>query len=662
MNWHSSPITFNRKNNNESSEKRIQQKKGILTRLITLTLISFIVNAPQMIIVASPSSEPTINNDMVFSLKCINSLEIENVKKYPNSPNYDEPVTVTTKINKGSYEIDEVILKYQIGSDSWTKVSMSLENSEYVAVIPAQQYGLRINYKVIALDTGGNSNVSPVYSYTVGDFVAPAISDVVLVPSTPNPGLSVTVTAKVTEPIAASGVKNALLWYNNASVWSSKLMTFHKGLWITTIPGQPSGSSIQLFVKAFDNAGNYDQTSTFRYTVNTFNSPPTAEFSSPSSANTNKVVNFDASASYDSDGSIIKYNWDFGDGTTATGVITSHAYDNEGEYVVTLTVMDNRATSDSVSKSILIENLPSVQVNNLPKAIFTEQPKTAHATETITFDASESYDTDGTITTYTWNFGDETTATGMIAPHVYENSGSYIVKLTVTDNEEATDSTTLIKTILNNAPVAGFTQTSEEANKYEEVVFDASESFDVDGTIVEHVWNFGDETTATGITVDHSYSNRGVYTVTLIVTDNEGATDSTTSTVNVVNQEPLAIFTANTMSVTENQAIQFDASESYDTDGTITTYTWNFGDETTATGATTEHTYTQEGNFTVTLTVTDNEGASASTNTTVNVVAEPAVTLAVLSVIGLGITALTATLLYGLFIRRNKKKKSKKSY
>ena len=161
--------------------------------------------------------------------------------------------------------------------------------------------------------------------------------------------------------------------------------------------------------------------------------------------------------------------------------------------------------------------------------------------------------------------------------------------------------------------------------------------------------------------MDHAYEDDGVYTVTLTVIDDDDATGSATATKNVLNRPPIALFTENATIVSRDEAIHFDASESYDPDGTIVNYLWDFGDGNTTTGVTSDHAYSEDGNYTVTLTVTDDDGASASlvaakiveTETEI----ETALSLAVLSVIGLGVTALTATLLYGLFIRRKKKKK-----
>ncbi|MCB0920021.1 MAG: PKD domain-containing protein, partial [Actinobacteria bacterium] len=99
----------------------------------------------------------------------------------------------------------------------------------------------------------------------------------------------------------------------------------------------------------------------------------------------------------------------------------------------------------------------------------------------------------------------------------------------------------------------------------------------------------------------------------LTVTDNTGATSTishsiTTTDPAPANQDPTAAFTSD---VTNLEA-SFDATSSSDPDGSITSYDWDFGDTTTATGATTSHTYTTAGDHTVTLTVTDNTGATST--------------------------------------------------
>jgi len=545
-------------------------------------------------------------NDMVFSLVPLCPLEIVSVIRSPETPNYDQSVTVKAQVTKGCADIASVILSYQIDSTSWINVTMNLEYGLYVAGIPAQPYNTAVNYKVYASDTAGNSDVSELFSYAVGDFVPPVISNVIHVPNSPYHYGSVTVSAKVTEPADASGVKNVTLWYTAAGTWAFTDMTLHEGLWTADIPGQCGGLHVNFFVEAFDNAGNNAETSTFGYTVIIPNWPPIAEFSeSASIVYTGEVIDFDASGSYDTDGYIVGYSWDFGDGNTDSGVTVSHSYVDDGEYTVILRVVDDDGAVGSKTASIIVKNRPPVADLSTSAAILDKE-------ETVTFNASGSYDPDGIIVSYSWDFGDGTTATGITVSHAYSDDGSYSVTLTVTDNDGATDTAHATKTVRNRPPVASFTETAETVDTNENISFDASESYDPDGIIVSYSWDFGDGNTATGVEVDHAYEDDGVYTVTLTVIDDDDATGSATATKNVLNRPPIASFTENATIVSKDEAIHFDASESHDPDGTIVNYLWDFGDGNTTTGVTSDHAYSEDGNYTVTLNVTDDDGASAS--------------------------------------------------
>jgi PKD repeat protein len=763
-------------------------------------------------------------NDMVFSLFYICPLEIVSVSRSPVDPNYGQSVTISAFVSPGSAAIDSVILSYQVESGSWIDIPMSLDSGFYIADIPVQPYDTAVNYEVSANDTFGFSDVSMVYSYTVGDFVPPVISNILQVPESPKPNEAVTVSANVAEPAEASGVQKVTLRYTSDTVWFAVDMTLQCGLWTGTIPGQGADTTVNYLIEALDTAGNVGKTSTFSYLLTLPNSPPVADFSvSPSTVSTGGVMNFDASASYDPDGFINGYIWDFGDGTAGSGVTTSHSYADDGEYAVIITVVDDDGATASKIVSVVATNRPPVAdidsstamldkketvtfnaggsydpdgtivsyvwnfgdgvtatgvsvshsysnigsytvtlivtdddgatdtdsttktvknkspvaiitetdekiysgdliifnagesydpdgtivsyvwgfgdgstataivtshtyednnsylvtltvtdndgetdsievtkivLNSPPVAAFTETAGTVNTDETVSFDASESYDIDGTIVSYSWDFGDGTTATGVSVQHDYSQDETYTVSLTVTDDDGATGTTSSTITVLNSPPVASFTESAETVSTDESIHFDASESYDSDGSIVSYAWDFGDGTTATGVTADHAYADNRAYIVTLTVTDDDAATGSFTATKSVLNRPPTALFTDNATTVTQNEAIHFDASESYDSDGSIVSYAWDFGDGTTATGVTADHTYSEDGINTVTLTVTDNDGTSSSITAEKTVVTETAVPLAVLSVIGLGVTALTLTLLYGLFIRRRKKKEN----
>ncbi|MEQ1859335.1 MAG: PA14 domain-containing protein [Chthoniobacteraceae bacterium] len=161
------------------------------------------------------------------------------------------------------------------------------------------------------------------------------------------------------------------------------------------------------------------------------------------------------------------------------------------------------------------------------------------------------------------------------------------------------------------------------------ISFNGTSSGDPDGSVVAYAWTFGDGGAATGATPTRTYAAPGSYTVTLTVTDNEGATATTTTTATisaVANQPPVAR-PGGPYAGGVGQAIAFSGLASSDPDGSIAAYAWNFGDGTTATGATPSRAYAAAGSYTVTLTVTDNQNATASATTTSTVTGAPAVAL-----------------------------------
>ncbi len=268
--------------------------------------------------------------------------------------------------------------------------------------------------------------------------------------------------------------------------------------------------------------------------------------------------------------------------------------------------------------------------NVAPTASFTADPTSGQAPLGVSFDASGSSDPDGTIASYTWNFGDGQNGSGVSGSHIYANAGTFTVILTVIDNGGlmSTASQTITVTAPANAsPTAAFTATPEDGTPPLTVIFNAATSEDSDGTIATYDWDFGDGTAHEhGVAVTHTYLSAGSYAAILTVTDNGGAQDTVTHTITVNaigNFIPTASFTTdpllNTVFAYPPITIDFDASASSDTDGTIASYNWIFGDGDTATGVTPSHTYTTSGKFTIILTVIDNDGAPASTTKSITI-------------------------------------------
>ena len=174
-------------------------------------------------------------------------------------------------------------------------------------------------------------------------------------------------------------------------------------------------------------------------------------------------------------------------------------------------------------------------------------------------------------------------------------------------------------------PTASFTWTPSIPEADQTITFDASASVANSGIIIKNKWSFGDGTYAIGKIVTHSYGSPGIYTVTLNVTNSKGLWNIREKQIQVVERgpgpkPPVASFTYTPANPVVDQEATFDASTSYDLDGEIVSYVWNFGDGSTGEGKAITHSYLTEGNYRVELTVFDNDGKSSSTSETVTVV------------------------------------------
>jgi len=183
------------------------------------------------------------------------------------------------------------------------------------------------------------------------------------------------------------------------------------------------------------------------------NSKPTADPGGPYTGKANVAIHFDGTNSNDPDGTITFYRWNFGDGSgEILDPTPTHIYTQNGTYTVTLTVIDNDGTSDT---EVTTATIGGEQPNQAPKAVV-GGPYSGKVNEVITFDGSASYDLDGNIESYFWNFGDGETASGATVTHSYSKADTYTVTLTVTDDDGATDSSTTFVTITEEKKTPGF--------------------------------------------------------------------------------------------------------------------------------------------------------------------------------------------------------------
>ncbi|RKZ71571.1 MAG: hypothetical protein DRQ57_18475 [Gammaproteobacteria bacterium] len=176
----------------------------------------------------------------------------------------------------------------------------------------------------------------------------------------------------------------------------------------------------------------------------------------------------------------------------------------------------------------------------------------------------------------------------------------------------------------NNLPTAVFAITPETGEAPLTIALDGSASSDTDGTIASHVWTASNGQTANGQTAELTFSEAGDYTITLEVTDNEGATAQVQKAISVSVQEapnepPTAALAITPETGEAPLTIALDGSASSDTDGTIASHVWTASDGQTANGQNAELTFSEAGDYTITLEVTDNDGATNSATKNVKV-------------------------------------------
>ena len=320
-------------------------------------------------------------------------------------------------------------------------------------------------------------------------------------------------------------------------------LTLPAGTYFVHVWGTGEGSASLTGYSAYASVGQYTLTGTV---VSPGPQPPVAvATATPLKVAPGQSVTFDGNGSFDPDGgALVSYAWSFSDGASGTGAIVGKVFTLPGVYTATLTVTDNELVTASTTVS--------VQVNNPPVAGITVTPGTSGKTPyAVSFSGATSSDSDGTIVSYAWNFGNGTTGTGVNVSKTYTTAGTYNVVLTVTDNNGATASKTVVITVVaNKAPVAavavspGTTGTAPFA-----VSFSGAGSSDSDGTITSYAWSFGDGTTGSGVNVSKTYTTAGTFSAKLTVTDNNGATGTKTVTI-TVNPNPSTVLHVQTIGLT----------------------------------------------------------------------------------------------------------------
>jgi len=270
------------------------------------------------------------------------------------------------------------------------------------------------------------------------------------------------------------------------------------------------------------------------------------------------------------------------------------------------------SSNDFDESIITIPVCVTVVPNQLPVAVIEGGNRHVDEGDAVALSASMSYDpdTDGSITNYTWDFGDGNKSYSANVSHTYSLYGAYTVILTVKDKWNAIGIDT-ITVYVNALPRVNVSVAPLEVYTYENVTFNAT-AYDPDGKIFLYEWDFdGDGTfdwysTVSGNTTQ-SYLKCGNYNAAVKVTDNNLTVTVFTVNITVKNRAPAVNFTFSLNSPTTQDSIQFtDASE--DLDGVIVSWLWDFGDENTSNEQNPIHRYADDGTYYVNLTVLDDDG------------------------------------------------------
>ena len=411
--------------------------------------------------------------------------------------------------------------------------------------------------------------------------------------------------------------------------------------WDVTDDGTTDAEGVEVN-ETYDTAGNqsgavtvtdvFDRTFIEPFTV-PVNAPPEAAVDAPDEELTLTEVTFDGTESVDPDGEIVAYEWTVDETVVEQGddaTTFSRAFDDAGEYNVTLTATDDEGATDSETHEVTIENRPPVVEQE-------RAPEVPLVDESVTFDAGDSFDRDGEIVAYEWDLdGDGATdATGETIDHAFENGGEQDVTLTVTDDDGAANESTAT-VFVNTPPEAAFSEETPELT-LNEVTLDAGASSDEEGAVTSYEWTVDGEplTSADSIDVVGTASDdesltivataSGTYPVTLTVEDEFGATDSVTEELVIENRPPVVVLETLFDDAVVGETAGFSGSESFDRDGDIVEFEWLIdGTPVTETDESVyEHTFQESGDRELTLRVTDDDGASNETTQPVYVREQP---------------------------------------
>ena len=326
------------------------------------------------------------------------------------------------------------------------------------------------------------------------------------------------------------------------------------------------------------------------------NNPPIASMVCNSYA-PQKISCYSTSTDPDQGDYVSTFDWDFGDGTTQSGLqgyFSDHLYSTAGTYTVKLTAHDQYGGATTVSQDVVtIENQAPIANINCFVTVGTTYQCNAN-----------SYDPDGQIVNQVWNVGGVTLSGNSIV-YNFTNGGDYPITLTMTDDLGKTATATTSVHI--DLPIASFTcNIGEPLN----VSCDGSNSSDQNGgRIVSYRFEYDGKDFSLGVSGQYVFDSFGSHQIKLIIQNQKGEIGTKIVNYNFekIYLQPKVAFEAN---INLNKVVQFDASKSLYQNREVTLYEWSFGDGSSisSTNPIVSKSFNSFGSYTVSLTITDNKG------------------------------------------------------
>jgi len=326
----------------------------------------------------------------------------------------------------------------------------------------------------------------------------------------------------------------------------------------------------------------------------------------PASGDEGETIVLSATAS-DVPSDSLSYTWDFGDGSPQqVGNPISYAWSDNNTYTVTLTVRDDGGAASSTTAVISINNLaPTITQINIPTGPHDEGDEVLFSVQ--------ANDAGSDTLSYHWDLGDGSApASSEQVIHTFEDEGSYTITLSIDDGDGGTAQETGVINVVNVAPQIIGLSGNSSGLEAQPLSWSAQVSDPGSADVITGTWDFGDGSpTSSGLSASHTYLDNGVYTLHFTASDNDGASSSSNLTVTISNEGP-SITSVNVPNGNEGETLSFSATAIDAGDDTLI-FSWDFGDSSPpAIGSTVSHAFPDDGSYSVTLTVTDEDNGSAT--------------------------------------------------